>query len=204
MQAKNLAARNALQSGQRRFVPYKPGDLFYLRMLPMRIYKVKSGAKVVKQVKLKDSLQYRWTGPHQVITAINPVNYRALVDGEVKTVHARKMKPTDERSSRNIWTQHLRLWCPEVQEWTEELKEAELVHEAEVEEAMFEEEIQDHLAMERDGYIFEENTGLDTQCTEDEDVDSDDNGSVQYGSYGTTQETEDISMQQYQERLAQL
>jgi hypothetical protein len=125
---------------------------------------------VIKRIKLKDSLQYRWTGPHQVITAINPVNYRALVDGEVKTVHARKMKPTDERNSRNHWTQHLRHWCPEVQEWAEELKEAEIMHEAEKEEAMREEEIQDQLAKERDGYVFEEDA-TETQDLEEDEQD---------------------------------
>jgi len=65
-----------------------PGEKFYLRTIPQRFVV----AEDERQYKLMSKLQYRYTGPHTVLEEINPVVFRANVNGVVRTVHANKMK----------------------------------------------------------------------------------------------------------------
>ena len=65
-----------------------PGEKFYLRTIPQRFVV----AEDERQYKLMSKLQYRYTGPHTVLEEINPVVFRANVNGVVRIVHANKMK----------------------------------------------------------------------------------------------------------------
>ena len=65
------------------------GQRFYLKTIPKR-YFYSEEDKI--DYKLSASLQYRYTGPHQVLHVINPVIYVAAVDGTLRFVHANKMK----------------------------------------------------------------------------------------------------------------
>ena len=73
---------------ERRFVEYKKGDQFYLRVIPSCFYIDDADSKH----RLSSKLQHRYTGPHVVESAINPVTYRAIVNGKIKVVNASKMK----------------------------------------------------------------------------------------------------------------
>ena len=73
---------------ERKFVEYKQGDQFYLRVIPSRFYIDDADSKH----RLSSKLQRRYTGPHVVQSAINPVTYRAIVNGKIKVVNASKMK----------------------------------------------------------------------------------------------------------------
>ena len=68
------------------YVGYLPGEKFYLRTIPQRFVV----AEDERQYKLMTKLQYRYTGPHTVLEEVNPVVFRANVDGVVRTVHANK------------------------------------------------------------------------------------------------------------------
>ena len=68
--------------------PYEPDDLFYLRTIPKRFFTTEEGEKQ----KITAKLQYRYTGPHRVVSVRNPVTFVAMVNGKLKTVHASKMK----------------------------------------------------------------------------------------------------------------
>ena len=70
------------------YYPYEPDDLFYLRTIPKRFFTTEEGEKQ----KITAKLQYRYTGPHRVVSARNPVTFVAMVNGKLKTVHASKMK----------------------------------------------------------------------------------------------------------------
>jgi hypothetical protein len=70
------------------YIGYVPGEKFYLRTIPQRFVV----AEDERQYKLMSKLQYRYTGPHTVLEEINPVVFRANVNGVVRTVHANKMK----------------------------------------------------------------------------------------------------------------
>ena len=73
---------------ERPFKEYAPGDQFYLRTLPSRFY-IDDGSN---KHRLSSKLQRRYTGPHVVQSVINPVTYRAIVNGKIRVVHASKMK----------------------------------------------------------------------------------------------------------------
>jgi len=73
----------------RLFRPFMVGQRFYLKTIPKR-YFYSEEDKI--DYKLSASLQYRYTGPHQVLHVINPVIYVAAVDGTLRFVHANKMK----------------------------------------------------------------------------------------------------------------
>ena len=68
--------------------PYEPEDTFYLKSIPKRFFTTEEG----ERQKITAKLQYRYTGPHRVIGAKNPVTFTAMVNGKFKTVHASKMK----------------------------------------------------------------------------------------------------------------
>jgi len=51
-----------------------------------------------KKYKLSGKLQYRYTGPHMILTVINPVTYIASFDGFRRTVHANRMKRDSRRN----------------------------------------------------------------------------------------------------------
>ena len=76
------------EKGERCFRPYDIGDKFYLKTIPKRFYNDKGNFKF----KLAAKLQMRYTGPHTITEAHNPIIYTALVNGILKKVHARKMK----------------------------------------------------------------------------------------------------------------
>jgi len=78
-----LRASTALE-----YHPYEPEDVFYLRSIPKRFFTTEEGEKQ----KITAKLQYRYTGPHRVISVKNPVTFVAIVNGKLKTVHASKMK----------------------------------------------------------------------------------------------------------------
>ena len=61
------------------YVGYRPGETFYLRTIPQRFVV----AEDERQYKLMSKLQYRYTGPHSVISEVNPVVFKALVNGVV-------------------------------------------------------------------------------------------------------------------------
>ena len=68
--------------------PFEEGDLFYLKTIPKRFFTTEEG----ERQKITAKLQHRYTGPHRVVGAKNPVTFIAMVNGKVKTVHASKMK----------------------------------------------------------------------------------------------------------------
>ena len=68
--------------------PFEPEDTFYLKTIPKRFFTTEEG----ERQKITAKLQYRYTGPHRVISVKNPVTFVAMVNGKTKTVHASKMK----------------------------------------------------------------------------------------------------------------
>jgi hypothetical protein len=73
----------------RLFRQFNVGQRFYLKTVPRR-YFISEEDKL--KYKLSSSLQNRYTGPHEVLSVINPVVYIAAVDGALRLVHANKMK----------------------------------------------------------------------------------------------------------------
>jgi hypothetical protein len=71
------------------FRQFTIGQRFYLKTVPRR-YFISEDDKL--KYKLSSSLQNRYTGPHEVLSVINPVVYVAAVDGALRLVHANKMK----------------------------------------------------------------------------------------------------------------
>ena len=81
------------------FKEYAPGDLFYHKMTPKRFF---SEGIDGEKARITAKLQYRYAGPFAVTEVLNPVTYRANINGRIKTVHANKMKrdqaqPIEER-----------------------------------------------------------------------------------------------------------
>jgi hypothetical protein len=73
----------------RMFRQFQVGQRFYLKTVPRR-YFISEDDKL--KYKLSSSLQNRYTGPHEILSVINPVVYIAAVDGALRLVHANKMK----------------------------------------------------------------------------------------------------------------
>jgi hypothetical protein len=72
----------------RLFRPYCVNELFFMKSIPKRF--VTDLDK--KHWKLTRKLMHRYTGPHKIIQVMNPVVYKAMVNGREKMVHASKMK----------------------------------------------------------------------------------------------------------------
>jgi hypothetical protein len=72
-----------------KFEAFAPGDEFYMKTIPRRFIESSDLSKIQK-ISLK--LQYRYTGPHTVQRVINPVVYECIVNGNIRNVHANKMK----------------------------------------------------------------------------------------------------------------
>ena len=72
----------------RLFRPYSVNELFFMKSIPKRF--VTDLDK--KHWKLTRKLMHRYTGPHKIIQVMNPVVYKAMVNGREKMVHASKMK----------------------------------------------------------------------------------------------------------------
>ena len=85
----------------RLFRQFNVGQRFYLKTVPRR-YFISEEDKL--KYKLSSSLQNRYTGPHEVLSVINPVVYVAAVDGALRLVHANKMK----RETHNDDEVHIR------------------------------------------------------------------------------------------------
>ena len=81
------------------FTPFRVGEQFYLRTIPRRTFK---DALDEKWHKLSAKLQYRYSGPHTVLAVINPVTYRARVDGSIKIIHANRMKRDPRKRTPSI------------------------------------------------------------------------------------------------------
>ena len=69
--------------------PFKPGDEFYLRTIPLRFHRDDSDHV---KYKLTLKLQSRYTGPHHVIRVVNPVIFLCNVDGRYCRIHISRMK----------------------------------------------------------------------------------------------------------------
>jgi hypothetical protein len=80
---------------KRAFAPYRIGEQFYYKMMPRRNFLC---ADDERKYKLSGKLQYRYTGPHMILTVINPVTYTASFDGFKRTVHANRMKRDSRRN----------------------------------------------------------------------------------------------------------
>ena len=87
----------------RRFVQYKPNDTFYVRKIPKREFK---DPKDEELHKINAKLQDRYSGPHQVIEQMNPVQYKCLINGKEKLVHVNKMKKDMAQGDRNLTIMH--------------------------------------------------------------------------------------------------
>ena len=74
------------------FKPFEAGDSFYLKSMPRRSMASEDTASERERLLISAKLQFRYTGPHVVIRALNPVVYEARVNGRIKVVHAMKMK----------------------------------------------------------------------------------------------------------------
>ena len=90
---------NRVRSRELLFKEFAPGDLFYHKMTPKRYFSEGSDGE---KARITAKLQYRYAGPFAVTEVLNPVTYRANINGRIKTVHANKMKrdmaqPIDER-----------------------------------------------------------------------------------------------------------
>ena len=90
--------RQELPTNAMRYIPYSVNEKFYLKSIPKRFYISDEGEKSPINAKL----QYRYTGPHIILQQINPVTYKALVNGTIKTVHANKMKRDTEPNTIHI------------------------------------------------------------------------------------------------------
>jgi hypothetical protein len=87
----------------RRFVQYKPNDTFYVRRIPKREFK---DPKDEELHKINAKLQDRFSGPHQVIMQINPVQYKCLINGKEKLIHVNKMKKDLSQGDNNLNIMH--------------------------------------------------------------------------------------------------
>jgi hypothetical protein len=76
------------------FRPYQPKDTFYMKSNPKLAF-IDQDTKEKHKLNLK--LQYRWTGPHEVLEVINPTTYYCLVDGKKRALHVSKMKPNPNK-----------------------------------------------------------------------------------------------------------
>jgi hypothetical protein len=83
----------------RRFHTYKPGATFYLKQVPKRDFKNPQDEELYKVSK---KLQDRYSGPHTVISQINPVIYNCLVHNKVKKIHLNKMKRDTSRDYHDV------------------------------------------------------------------------------------------------------
>jgi len=87
----------------RRFVQYKPNDTFYVRRIPKREFK---DPKDEELHKINAKLQDRFSGPHQVIMQMNPVQYKCLINGKEKLIHVNKMKKDLSQGDNNLNIMH--------------------------------------------------------------------------------------------------
>ena len=71
------------------FIPYHPGEQFYFKSVPRRAFK---NLEDEKWHKVSAKMQFRFSGPHTVTQIINPVTYKARIDGVIRTVHVNRMK----------------------------------------------------------------------------------------------------------------
>jgi len=77
------------RDNQRPFKPYIVGEQFFFKSVPRRTFK---SLEDEQQHKISQKLQFRYSGPHTIVGTINPLVYRATVDGILRTVHANRMK----------------------------------------------------------------------------------------------------------------
>ena len=80
---------NRVKSRELAFREYVPGDKFYHKMTPKRFYNEGPDGEAVR---ISAKLQHRYAGPFTVLEVLNPVTYRANINGRTKVVHANKMK----------------------------------------------------------------------------------------------------------------
>jgi hypothetical protein len=83
---------NQIPAKRNKFVEFDVGDRFFLRHKPLIKHQHYSDPKRTK-TKLTPKLQLRYVGPYTITRKFSPVLYEALVDGEIRTVHALQMKP---------------------------------------------------------------------------------------------------------------
>jgi hypothetical protein len=83
----------------RRFHTYKPGATFYLKQIPKRDFKNPHDEELYK---ISKKLQDRYSGPHTVISQVNPVIYNCLVNNKAKKIHLNKMKRDTAHDHRDI------------------------------------------------------------------------------------------------------
>jgi hypothetical protein len=83
----------------RRFHTYKPGATFYLKQIPKRDFKNPHDEELYK---ISKKLQDRYSGPHTVISQVNPVIYNCLVNNKAKKIHLNKMKRDTAHDHREI------------------------------------------------------------------------------------------------------
>jgi len=82
-------AAHQQRDSQRPFRPYIVGEQFFFKSVPRRTFK---SLEDEHQHKISRKLQYRYSGPHTIVGIINPLVYRATIDGVVRTVHCIRMK----------------------------------------------------------------------------------------------------------------
>ena len=86
---RNVTIMNRRPMKPLEYVPFNVGDYFMLKRIPRRFFITQREGK---NVKLRQSLQMRYTGPFIVTKVINPVLFEATIHGKTKRVHALKMK----------------------------------------------------------------------------------------------------------------
>ena len=81
--------REARLNATRSYIPYEPGEKFYMLTRP----KIQFHDKGTKENhRLASKLQLRYTGLHTVIKQLTPVTYLCNLHGKNQVVHAQKMK----------------------------------------------------------------------------------------------------------------
>ena len=87
----------------RRFIQYAPGDSFFLARIPKRDFKDPTDEALYKVCR---KLQNRYTGPHKVISQLNPVQYLYRINNKDKRVHINKMKRDPSHDLPNLEALH--------------------------------------------------------------------------------------------------
>jgi hypothetical protein len=87
---KNFLRFNEPPKYRRKFVEYKPGQLFMRLKKP--IYEFKSADDEISY-HINAKLQARYDGPHKVVRVISPILYDAEINGVEKRISAINMKP---------------------------------------------------------------------------------------------------------------
>ena len=94
--SKEVAIMNRDADAGSAFSEYEVGSRFFLRRAPAATALTPADQMIPKAQRkthaISPSLQFRYTGPYEVIEKLNPVLYVAIVNRERRTIHASNMK----------------------------------------------------------------------------------------------------------------